>query len=192
MSDRIQIGTLEERMDDIRAVMDAAGSKRAALLGMSESGSLTIAFAAVYPERTEALILYGTGASWVWQPDYPWRPRREELNAQLERMAETIAETWERADNLARFAPSRVDDQRFRAWWGALLRVGASPGAAITLARMNSEIDVRHILSTIRVPTLVLHRSGDLVAGSGLTFVARGSHTLRGVPGRWRLFSASI
>jgi pimeloyl-ACP methyl ester carboxylesterase len=177
LSDRVQVGTLEERMDDIRTVMDATGSRRAALVGMSEGGPLTIAFAATHPERAEALILYGTGACRVWQPDYPWRPRREEVEAQLNRMAATIGETWERADNLVAFAPSRVDDQRFRVWWGALLRVAASPGAAVTLSRMNAEIDVRHVLPTIRVPTLVLHRAGDRV-----TNVEEGRYLARKIP----------
>jgi len=165
MSDRVAIGTLEERMDDVRAVMDAASVDRAALLGMSEGGPMTAAFAATYPERTVALVLYGTFATKVLAPDYPWGHTREEHQKRLDAMAERIGETWGRSADVSEirlYAPSLADDEPFRQWWVTRERIGASPGAVIALMRMNSEIDIRHVLPTIRVPTLVLHRTGDL------------------------------
>ncbi len=159
LSDRAAgIASLEERMDDVRAVMDAAGSARAVLFGVSESAPLACLFAATYPERTAALILYAAYASEVRQPDYPWPPTAEELTAHLDASAGTIHETWGSPDDIATVAPSHADDPAFRTWWSTFLRLGASPGAAIALERMNAAIDVRHVLSAIRVPTLVLHR----------------------------------
>ena len=159
LSDRAAgIAPLEERMDDVRAVMDAAGSERAVLFGVSESAPLACLFAATYPERTAALVLYAAYAAEVRQPDYPWPPSAEEVAAHLEASARTIHEDWGGVDWLADAAPSVADDPAFRAWFGTFLRLGASPGAAIALERMNAAIDVRHVLPTIGVPTLVLHR----------------------------------
>lgn len=153
LSDRLgDLPTLEERMDDVRAVMDAAGSKRAALFGISEGGAMSMLFAATYPERTQALILYGTYAdfhTWVLPTD------------RFEAFLETIDRSWGKGESLSVFAPSRTADERFKRWWARFERSGASPSAVITLMRMNSQIDVRHVLPAIRVPTLVLHRSGD-------------------------------
>jgi class 3 adenylate cyclase len=153
LSDRLgDLPTLEERMDDVRAVMDAVGSTKAALLGISEGGAMSMLFAATYPERTQALILYGTYAdfhTWVLPPE------------RFEQFLEKIDRSWGQGESLGPFAPSRITDQRFKQWWGRFERLGASPSAVIALMRMNSQIDVRHILPAIRVPTLVLHRSGD-------------------------------
>ena len=154
LSDReAGVPTLEQRMDDVRAVMAAAGSERAAVLGISEGGAMSALFAATYPERTAALVLYGTFAefrSWVPTPQ------------QFEHFLHAIDETWGTGQSLPRFAPSVADDPRIRRWWARFERAGASPGAAMALMRMNSEIDVRHVLPAIRVPTLVLHRTGDV------------------------------
>ena len=159
LSDRSAgIASMEERMDDVRAVMDAAGSARAVLFGVSESAPLACLFAATYPERTAALILYAAYASEVRQPDYPWPPTAEERAAQIDESAATIHETWGDVDWLADAAPSRASDPAFRTWFSTFLRLGASPGAVVTLERMDAMIDVRHVLPTIRVPTLVLHR----------------------------------
>ncbi len=159
LSDRSAgIASMEERMDDVRAVMDAAGSARAVLFGVSESAPLSCLFAATYPERTAALVLYAAYASETWKPDYPWPPTAEERAAQLDERAATIHETWGEVDWLADVAPSVADDPAFRTWFSAFLRLGASPGAVIMLERMDALIDVRHVLPTIRVPTLVLHR----------------------------------
>jgi class 3 adenylate cyclase/alpha-beta hydrolase superfamily lysophospholipase len=153
LSDRLgNLPNLEERMDDVRAVMEAVGSERATLLGNSEGGAMSLMFAATYPERMQALVLYGAYGhfpSWVTPPD--------ELEAFLDR----VERNWGTGASLKAFAPSKVSDERFVDWWARFERLGASPSAAIALIRMNSEIDVRHILSTIRVPTLVLHRIND-------------------------------
>lgn len=163
LSDReAGIPSLEQRMDDIRAVLDAAGSKRAAILGISEGGPMSILFAATYPERTEALILYGTYARSAWAPDYPWGSRLDDVEeAEAKRRL-----TWGSSDSVHAMvagwlAPSLADDQPFCAWMGKLIRLGASPGAAVALQRMNRSIDVRDVLPSIHVPTLVLCRADD-------------------------------
>jgi len=161
LSDRVplnELPTLEQRMDDVRAVMDAAGSMRAALFGVSEGGPMCALFAATYPDRTSALIIYASYAKRVWSPDYPWAP----TPAERQKFFDLIQEGWGGEVDLATMAPSKVGDERFQEWWSSYLRMGASPGAALALARMNTQIDIRHVLPTIRVPTLVLHRSGDL------------------------------
>lgn len=152
-----QLPTLEQRMDDVRAVLDAVGSRRAVLLGVSEGGPMCSLFAATHPGQTEALIMIGTYARRLRAPDYPWAPTRE----QREAFFREIVANWGGPVGLAERAPSVAQDPAFREWWASFLRMGASPAAAIALTRMNAEIDVRHILPTIRVPTLVLHRTGD-------------------------------
>jgi pimeloyl-ACP methyl ester carboxylesterase/DNA-binding winged helix-turn-helix (wHTH) protein/class 3 adenylate cyclase len=152
-----RLPTLEQRMDDVRAVLDAAGSRRAVLLGVSEGGPMCSLFAATHPAQTEALVMIGTYARRLRAPDYPWAPTRE----QRERFLHEIIETWGGPVGLLERAPSVAHDPAFRDWWASFLRMGASPAAAVALTRMNAAIDVRHILPTIRVPTLVLHRTGD-------------------------------
>ena len=149
--------TLEQRMDDVRAVLDAVGSRHAVLLGVSEGGPMCSLFAATHPAQTDALIMIGTYARRLRAPDYPWAPTR----AQREAFFKEIVDNWGGPVGLAERAPSMSNDPAFRDWWASFLRMGASPAAAIALTRMNAEIDVRHILPTIRVPTLVLHRTGD-------------------------------
>ena len=163
LSDRAAgIASLADRMDDVRAVMDAAGSERAMLYGVSESALLATLFAATYPERTAALILYGAYASEVRASDYPWPQTAEEYTAEVDERALTIHETWGNVDILSSLAPTVADDPAFRAWFGAFLRMAASPGASIDLERMNGQIDIRHILPSVHVPTLILHRTGEL------------------------------
>jgi pimeloyl-ACP methyl ester carboxylesterase/DNA-binding winged helix-turn-helix (wHTH) protein len=158
LSDRVTpLPTLEQRMDDVRAVMDAAGSRRAALLGVSEGGPMCSLFATTYPEKTVALIMFGSYAKRLWAPDYPWAPEREAR----ERFFDEIRTNWGGPVGIDTRAPSRAADPAFRAWWSNYLRQGASPGAALTLTQMNAEIDVRDVLPSVRVPTLVLHRTGD-------------------------------
>ena len=154
LSDRSgALPTLEERMDDVRAVMDAAGSERAALFGISEGGAMSMLFAATYPERTSHLALYGTSAHFLSSAE------PEALGAFLE----FIDRRWGTGASLRVFAPGKVSDEAFKRWWVRFERAGASPSAATALLRMARDIDVRHLLPAIRVPTLVLHRTGDLM-----------------------------
>jgi pimeloyl-ACP methyl ester carboxylesterase len=152
-----ELPTLEQRMDDVRAVMDAAGSERAVLLGVSEGGPMCSLFAATYPEKTEALIMIGSYARRLRDIDYPWGPTRSERDAFCRRL---LAE-WGGPVGVEERAPSLAHDPAFRTWWASYLRMGASPGAAVALTEMNAEIDIRNVLPSIRVPTLVLHRTGD-------------------------------
>ena len=160
LSDRVAVEhlpTLEQRMDDVRAVLDAVGSRRAVLLGVSEGGPMCSLFAATHPAQTEALIMVGTYARRLHAPDYPWAPDAEHR----EIFFKEIVDHWGGPVGIEDRAPSVAGDPAFRDWWASFLRMGASPAAAIALTRMNAEIDVRHILPTVRVPTLVLHRTGD-------------------------------
>jgi pimeloyl-ACP methyl ester carboxylesterase len=160
LSDRVpntELPTLEQRMDDVRAVMDTVGSERAALLGISEGGPMCLLFGATYPERTTALIMIGAYARRIWAPDQPWAARPE----QYEEFVDQVRRDWGGPVGLAVRAPSRVDDAAFSRWWATYLRMSASPGAAEALTRMNGPIDVRHVLPVVQVPTLILHRTGD-------------------------------
>jgi pimeloyl-ACP methyl ester carboxylesterase len=158
LSDRItDLPSLEVRMDDVRSVLSAVGSRRAALLGVSEGGPMCSLFAATYPDQTEALIMVGTYARRLRAPDYPWAPTLEEREA----FCREILERWGGPVGIEARAPSRAADPAFRDWWATYLRMGASPAAAVALTRMNADIDVRNVLPTINVPTLVLHRKGD-------------------------------
>ena len=179
LSDRTTgIPDLETRMDDIRAVMDAVGSKRAAILGVSEGGPMTLLFAATYPERTAAAILYGVGPSNVRAEDYPWAFTEEEWNDYARREAER-AGTQEWVDErLETFAPSMVNDEEAKRWWRRWVRTSTSPAAVMALRRMNREIDARHTLSAIRVPTLVIHPVGDKV-----TLIEEGRYMAERIPG---------
>jgi pimeloyl-ACP methyl ester carboxylesterase len=154
MSDRVgELPGVDERMDDLRAVMDAVGMQQAALLGISEGGPLAALFAATYPQRCSALVLYGSFARFT-----SWLPTTEALNEFLG----YIDQAWGTGGSLPLFAPTRANDQAFQRWWGRFERLGANPSAAKSLMRMNSQIDVRDILPTIRVPTLVVHRTEDV------------------------------
>jgi class 3 adenylate cyclase len=158
LSDRVAaIPTLEERMDDVRAVMDAVGSDRAALLGFSEGGPMCALFAATYPERTARLIMYGAMARMAWAPDHSWGRTTEEFEARLS----SVEQGWGTGASIDLYAPSLAGDEHRRRWQGMFERASASPGAVLALLRMNMEIDARHVLPAIRVPTLVLHRIGD-------------------------------
>lgn len=158
LSDRdVGYPTLEQRMDDVRAVMDAAGSERAAIFGWSEGGCMSCLFAATYPERTRALMLFGVFARRSWAPDYPWAPTPEERRAWIKQ----IQEHWGELSDVADLAPSRAGDAVFEEWFAKMCRRAASPSSALMLARVNTDIDVRAALPVIRVPTLIMHRRGD-------------------------------
>ena len=148
---------LEQRMDDVRAVMDAAGSERAALLGHSEGGNMCILFSATFPARTSALVLVGCYAKRSRTDDYPWAPDPEER----ERSIQETERTWGRVDLSPTLAPSVAGDQAFRDWFSRYLRLSASPRAAAAVLRMNTEIDTRDVLPAIRVPSLLIYRTGD-------------------------------
>lgn len=173
LSDRVAesaLPTLEMRMDDIRAVMDAVGSSRAVIFGISEGGPLSALFAATYPARTAALIMYGAYAKWIRSDDYPWGPTREQHEAAFN----AFERNWGTPIGLKIMAPSVANDEQVRQWWAHHMRIAASPGAGITLYRMNVEVDIRAVLPTIRVPTLILHRSGDrLLPCEGARYMAR-------------------
>jgi pimeloyl-ACP methyl ester carboxylesterase len=156
---RAAIPTLEQRMDDVKAVMDAVGSERAAFFGVSEGGPMSILFAATYPERTSALVLYGTYARRMWAPDHPWGRTDADMHAVLERMERD----WRKDANLGLWAPSVANNEEICRAMATYWRLAASPGAALTVLRLTTEIDVRNVLSAVRVPTLVVHRRGDRV-----------------------------
>jgi pimeloyl-ACP methyl ester carboxylesterase len=147
---------LETRMDDVRAVMDAVGSKRAALFGYSEGAPLSILFAATYPERTSALVIYGGYARRIRTDDYPWAPTADERRA----YALQVEREWGEDAELGTMAPNA--DAALRRWWSARARAAASPGAARALVEMNSLVDVRDVLGAVQAPTLVLHRRHDV------------------------------
>jgi len=160
LSDRVpldQLPTLEQRMDDVRAVMEAVGSERAVLCGVSEGGPMCSLFSATYPERTIALVMIGSYARRLQGEGYPWGP----TEAARDLFLEEIRNHWGGPVGLEERAPSVANEPAFRDWWAAYLRRGASPGAAVALTRMNTEIDIRRVLPTVRVPTLVVHRTGD-------------------------------
>ncbi|MBS1790745.1 MAG: alpha/beta fold hydrolase [Acidobacteria bacterium] len=177
LSDRVpldQLPTLEQRMDDVRAVMEAVGSERAVLCGISEGGPMCSLFAATYPEKTIAMVMIGCYARRLKGEGYPWGP----TEAEQEEFFEVMRRHWGGPVGLERRAPSVAHDPAFRDWWAAYLRRGASPGAALTLTKMNSQIDIRHVLPTVRVPTLVIHRTGDQ-----LFDIAEGRYLAENIPG---------
>jgi pimeloyl-ACP methyl ester carboxylesterase/DNA-binding winged helix-turn-helix (wHTH) protein len=172
LSDRVVAEqTIEERIDDVRAVMDAAGSERATIYGWSEGGPMSLMFAASYPERANALVLYGTYAS---VKDEPWSASREEWDAMLREWEVR----WGEGILLRVNTPSLADDPASIQWCGTLERASASPGSIVALMRANYELDVRHILPTITIPTLVMHRIAD-----ALVPIAAGRYLAEHIPG---------
>ena len=166
--------TLEEGMDDIRAVMDAAGSERAALFAVSEGGPMSILCAASAPDRVAALVLWGTYARVLRDDDYPMGTTPD----QFERLREITRTQWGGAVAASVWAPSRADDPDFRNWWARLLRQGSSPQGAVDLLALYEDIDVREVLPAIGVPTLVMARTGDR-----LTPIAMGRYLAERIPG---------
>jgi class 3 adenylate cyclase len=150
--------TLEERMDDVRAVMDAAGSERAALFGMSEGAMMCMLHAAAHPERTSALVLWGAMARSTWAEDYPWAPPKEAL---LEADEELMSPFWGQGATIDVFSPSLAADPKAREFQARFERQAASPMRVAQLFEMFLDTDVRETLPLIRTPTLVMHRRGD-------------------------------
>lgn len=174
MSDRdVGVATLEERMDDVRAVMDAAGSERAAIYGTSEGGPMAALFAATYPDRATALVLYGTfprataAPGWLGIPGEDWKRSVDEAVA-----------NFPDALDIETYAPSVAGVPAIQEWWSTLTRMSASPGSLRALLTMIGELDVRTVLPTIQIPTLVLHRRGDLVVP-----MAAGEYIASKIPG---------
>jgi len=171
LSDRVAVATLEERMDDLRAVMDDVGSQRAVVFGSSEGGALSVLFTTTYPDRVSALVLYGAYPRLAWAPDYP-EGIPEEASAGL---VQHIEENWGRGQVfLYTLAQNRVDDPAWRKVHARWERLSASPGAAVAIMQMIFQIDVRHLLSAIRVPTLVVHRTADMAHAVGSRYM--GAH----------------
>lgn len=160
LSDRVvELSTLEERMDDIRAVMDAVGSQKAVLFGHSEGGSVSALFAATYPNRTISLITFGIFAKRRYAPEYPWAPTDEER----QKLYNMIENSWGSGDmNLESLAPSKANDEVFMDWLASYFRSGASPSAAMVLTKMNTNVDIIDILGSIKVPTLIMQRNLDI------------------------------
>jgi pimeloyl-ACP methyl ester carboxylesterase len=171
LSDRVAQQTIDERVDDVRTVMDAAGSKRATIYGWSEGGQLSITFAARHPERTAGLVLYASCAS---MKSEPWVVSPE----QFELFTSAITRHWGEGILVKVNAPSRRKDEAFLQWFGRLERAVASPGAIVTLLRANYELDVSELLHSIQAPTLILHREGD-----ALIPVQAGRHLAWNIPG---------
>ncbi len=160
LSDRLsELSTLEERMDDIRAVMDAVDSEKAVLFGHSEGGCASALFAATYPNRVTSLIMFGAFAKRKHSAEYPWAPTDEER----QEVYDMIENSWGEPEmGLANLAPSKADDKVFMEWLANYFRSGASPSAAMVLTKMNTEVDIINILGSIRVPTMILQRKNDI------------------------------
>ena len=174
LSDRVDISGLERRMDDVHAVMDAAGIERATLFGISEGGALAAVFAATHPERTSNLVFYGSFARLLDADDYPFGLSTERLNA----FADHLEAHWGSGVSLGAWAPSAADDARLRHWWAEFQRLAASPGAAVAFIRTYAEVDARDVLPTISVPTLVIHRTDDR-----MVTVPHGRYLAEHIPG---------
>ncbi|MEM6831253.1 MAG: alpha/beta fold hydrolase [Bacteroidota bacterium] len=160
LSDRVvEIATLEDRMNDIRTVMDAVGSERAVLFGHSEGGSVSALFAATYPNRVVSLMMFGAFAKRKYASDYPWVPTEEER----QKVYHLIENNWGSSEmQLEKLAPSKADDPLFMSWLADYFRSGASPSAALLLTKMNTEVDIVGILNSINVPTLIMQRKHDV------------------------------
>jgi DNA-binding winged helix-turn-helix (wHTH) protein/alpha-beta hydrolase superfamily lysophospholipase len=170
LSDQVaKLPGMDDRMDDVKAVMDAAGFNKSIIMGISEGGSLASLFAASYPERTVGLILYGAFAKFSsWMPD----------DDALQFFFDYVENYWGSGNSIGYYAPSMVGDEAFKIWWGKFERLGGNPGAVVDLMNMNKEIDISDILPTIKSPTLVVHRTQDT-----LVDIAGGRYLASHIPG---------
>ncbi|HEY1779977.1 MAG TPA: adenylate/guanylate cyclase domain-containing protein [Roseiarcus sp.] len=170
LSDRyLGMPSFEQRIDDIRAIMDAVGSRRAVLLGCSEGGPISIMFAATYPKRVSHLVLFGSFARFAGAPDYPFRLSKDEILRSIE---ELWVGNWGTGVSIRYFLPSYANSPEVVRQYAKLERLTFSPGALKVMFQYNVEIDVRDVLSAVRAPTLVLHRQADLVAIENGRFLA--------------------
>jgi pimeloyl-ACP methyl ester carboxylesterase len=158
LSDReVGFPTLDERAEDILSVLDAVGTKRVALMGVSEGGNLAAMFTATFPERVSSLTLCGSSARSRWAPDYPWGATQ----MQIDQFLDDMRRNWGKPFDLESAAPSVANDAVARDWFSAYLRFSAGPTSAERITRLNYDLDIRDILPSIQVPTLILHREGD-------------------------------
>jgi class 3 adenylate cyclase len=162
LSDRVRVGTLEERMDDVRAILDAVGSETAVLMGVSEGGPMSILFAASYPERTRGLVLCGAEVKEETTDDWPWgEATREEFEEAMD--LERVVARWGKGLGADLFAPTRKGDPQLREQFGRLQVQSATPHDAVAFMRMAFEIDVRDVVPAVTAPTLIIHRVGDKI-----------------------------
>jgi len=160
MSDRVEgAPSLETRMDDVRAVMDAVGSPRAAIMGVSEGVPMSILFAATHPERVSALVLQAGAPRFVWAPDYPFSPTADEYDREVRHTVDSWGSPEFLEEAVGMMAPNY--DEESRRGFADYIRLSATPGAAAALDYMNRDIDVRHVLTAVRAPTLVVTLTGD-------------------------------
>ncbi len=174
LSDRVAVATLEERMDDLRAALDAVGSHRAAVYGSSEGGALSVIFTATYPDRVSALVLYGAYPRMTWAPDYPDGIPDEMWDEGLRHLEENWGRGGDGGIPLYALTPDRVDDPVYRKAHGRWERLSASPGAAVAIQQMIRYLDVRDLLPAIRVPSLVVYRTADVLHAVGSRYM--GAH----------------
>ena len=195
LSDRaVGTPTLEDRMDDVRAVMDAAKSRRAVIFGATDTAAMALLFAATYPERTLGLMLIEPTVRGSWAPDFPFAPTREEVEESIRQSDEDWGTPPYIDRMLGTYAPSRIADPEFKRWYGRVIRFGSSPSATAALARMNLEIDIRSALPAVHVPTLVMKAPGDrTVREENSDYVAEHvvGAQLVSVPGRDHFFWAN-
>ena len=175
LSERTRVGTLDDRMDDARAVLDATGSERAVLLGVSEGGPMSMVFAATYPERVQALLLVGAEVKEAKTDDWPWGEATPE---EFEALMASLPERWGEGLAASYFLPDDPNPERTQEWFGRLQMMSATPGDAMAFMRMAFDIDVRDVVSAVHVPTLVLHRVGD-----NICHVENGRFLAREIPG---------
>jgi class 3 adenylate cyclase len=159
----VGVPTLEDRIDDVRAVMDAVDSTSAFMCGLSEGGPMSILFSATYPDRTRGLILIGSNVRLLEAPDWPYGWSRE----RVQELLEEVSENWGQGGLMNLFLPSFVGDERAKRLWTRYQRMGGSPGTARALMEANMLIDVRPVLSHVQVPTLVIHRTDERVVSVG-------------------------
>lgn len=157
LSDRVGPSSMEQRMDDVRAVMDAVGSERTSLMGWSEGGNIAALFAATYPDRVDGLVLYAAGARYVRAADYPIGMTDEFIEAGKQ----VLRDNWGQGIGAYFAAPSRADDESFRRWFGKYERLAVSPGEGLKMLEVNLKIDTTEVLRHLQVPTLVMHNVGD-------------------------------
>lgn len=175
LSDRADhLPLLEDQMDDLTAVLDRVGAAKTAILGVSQAGPMAILYAASFPRKVDALILYGAYASSRHREDYPWGRDPEWITQYLAQ----LEQRWGQGTFLEQVAPSLTGDEAFQEWWGRFERYSSSPGNALAYASAHIDDDVRDLLKAVSVPTLVIQRSGDTYREAG-----QGKYIADGIPG---------